>query len=223
MEELIKYIQSVETRLAALEAAKQAETAQTARIDLLNAHIVELKTRNADLETRVTALTSSNASLQERIAQMETCPATDVDENGNPQVEVEFVYEEESEKVQEKGTVAKPINEELNAPLPIVEDPIAEPIAAPKEKEESPYTETKVTVYGKPIKDIRKGINIADRYLFQKELFDSKGELMEKTLEKIQKMTSFDEAKTYIDTTYSWDKNSQTYELFTNLLHRRFN
>lgn len=73
-----------------------------------------------------------------------------------------------------------------------------------------------------PIDDIRKGISLGDRFLFQRELFAGDGEKMGKTIENMNKLSSFDEAMTYLNKHFSWDKESQAYELFINLLKRRF-
>jgi hypothetical protein len=46
---------------------------------------------------------------------------------------------------------------------------------------------------------------------------------MQKTLEKLNGLNSLGEALTYINDNFPWDKESSTYELFVNVLRRRFN
>lgn len=73
-----------------------------------------------------------------------------------------------------------------------------------------------------PIDDIRKGISLGDRFLFQRELFAGDGEKMNKTIDNINKLSSLDDAMAYIAKHFDWNSESQAYELFINLLKRRF-
>lgn len=72
------------------------------------------------------------------------------------------------------------------------------------------------------ISDIKAGISIGDRFLFQRQLFKNSGELMNKTIARLNEMTSFEEAMDYCERNFSWDKDSNAYELFTNVLRRRY-
>ena len=73
-----------------------------------------------------------------------------------------------------------------------------------------------------PITDIRRAMSIADRYLFQRELFSGDAEKMLQTIDKLNNMNSLNDALEYISRKFHWDTNSQAYELFYNLLKRRF-
>ncbi len=73
-----------------------------------------------------------------------------------------------------------------------------------------------------PITDIRRAMSIADRYLFQRELFSGDAEKMLQTIDKLNNMNSLNDALEYISHKFHWDTNSQAYELFYNLLKRRF-
>ena len=46
---------------------------------------------------------------------------------------------------------------------------------------------------------------------------------MQKTLDRLNQLSSLGEALTYISDKFQWDKESSTYELFVNVLRRRFN
>ena len=69
--------------------------------------------------------------------------------------------------------------------------------------------------------DIRRAISLGDRFLFQRELFAGNGEKMQKALDELNELKSMDEAVQYI-AHFEWDKDSSTYELFINVLKRRF-
>ena len=70
--------------------------------------------------------------------------------------------------------------------------------------------------------DIRQAISLGDRFLFQRELFGGNGELMQKTLDILNQKHDFDDALAYINKNFEWNQDSSTYELFINVLHRRF-
>ena len=46
---------------------------------------------------------------------------------------------------------------------------------------------------------------------------------MQNTIDKLNGLNSLGEALSYINDNFSWDKDSSTYELFVNVLRRRFN
>lgn len=121
----------------------------------------------------------------------------------------------EPEPVKEPEPAPQPVveqpTEEVAEPQP-VSQPAAQPVAQPKSS----------VVFGSPVADIRKAISIGDRFLFQRELFGQNVELMQRTLGEINDQPSFDDALQYIQTNFNWDKESQAYELFINILHRRF-
>lgn len=72
------------------------------------------------------------------------------------------------------------------------------------------------------ISDIKAGISIGDRFLFQRQLFRNSGELMNKTITRLNAMSSFEEAMAWCEKNFEWDKESNAYELFTNVLRRRW-
>ncbi len=132
------------------------------------------------------------------------------------EVEIELVYSEDEEEettVEEEDIVedAEEENEEENEE----EAPIIETPPTPQ-----PSSTTGVTLPA--IADIRKAISLGDRFLFQRELFAGNGELMNKTIDKLNTLSSLDEALAYIGKHFSWDTESQAYELFVNILRRRF-
>ena len=72
------------------------------------------------------------------------------------------------------------------------------------------------------IDDIKSGISIGDRFLFQRQLFKNNGELMNKTIAKLNSLKSLEQAIEYCDNNFNWDKESNAYELFLSVLRRRF-
>jgi chromosome segregation ATPase len=187
MEELIKYFESLEARIAANEE-------------------------------RISTLEAELASMEAELDEVKSRPEQ------TPQV-VEKVVEKPVEVIKEV-VIEKPVV--VPAPeLVIPEEPIAEPepifesVSEPElllEEQTSP----KAAVYGKSVDDIRQAISLGDRFLFQRELFGQNAELMQRTLNELNALGSFDEAQAYLNKRFQWDTESSTYQQFLITLHRRF-
>ena len=204
MEEVIKYFESLEARIAALEEAQQTNEAVIASLE---AEVEELKSRPA-----------AEPQVVEKIVEK---PVEVIKE-----VVVEKPVEVIKEVIVEKPVVvAAPIVEQKieepakEEPQPVVEEPVKEePVKEePKEEPASP----KAMLYGKPVDDIRQAISLGDRFLYQRELFGQNAELMQRTLTELNELGSFDEALQYIGQ-FGWDAESSTYQQFLVTLHRRF-
>lgn len=135
--------------------------------------------------------------------------------------EVEAVAEPEVEAVAEPEVeaVAEPEVEAVAEPEPQV---VTEPEPAPQVEKPKPHLPMQTSLFGAPVADIRHAISLGDRFLFQRELFGGKGELMQKTLDQLNQLSTLEEAKAFVDNKFQWDKESGTYELFMNVLRRRF-
>ena len=196
MEEVIKYFESLEARIAALEEAQQTNEAVIASLE---AEVEELKSRPA-----------AEPQVVEKIVEK---PVEVIKE-----VVVEKPVEVIKEVIVEKPVVvAAPIVEQpepVAEPEPVKEEPVKE---EPKEEPASP----KAMLYGKPVDDIRQAISLGDRFLYQRELFGQNAELMQRTLTELNELGSFDEALQYIGQ-FGWDTESSTYQQFLVTLHRRF-
>ena len=74
----------------------------------------------------------------------------------------------------------------------------------------------------KKISDIKQGINIGDRFRFQRELFRGNGEDMNKTLSYINQLATLDEALSSLRSKYGWATDNETAEDFYQIVKRRF-
>lgn len=74
----------------------------------------------------------------------------------------------------------------------------------------------------KKIDDIRQAISIGDRFRFQRELFAGNGELLNKTLTKLNQMESYEEASSYLLATFRWNEEDETVESFLQIVKRKF-
>ena len=230
MNELIQYFQALEARLAA----------QDAKIAALEQRLAEKDQRLADINDNLNSVMQVLPALSENIDSIKQMLNEGVQVTAEPDVEVELVYPEDEEATvelpqetpaaePEPAPQPEPIAEpepqpeqvvEQPAPEPVVEQPQPEP-AAEQPKPEAPHVPQQTSLFGTPVTDIRQAVSIGDRFLFQRELFGGNAEKLQQTLTELNNLHSLDEAVALVDK-FGWDKQSPTYELFLNVLRRRF-
>ena len=74
----------------------------------------------------------------------------------------------------------------------------------------------------KKITDIKQAINIGDRFRFQRELFKSNGEDMNKTLNYIIQLATLEEVLSFLQSKYNWPVENEAVEDFLQIVKRRF-
>ena len=195
MNDLIKYFEGLEERIATLEA----------ELASLEAEMDELKNR-PEPEPQVVE------KVVEKIVEVEK-PVEVIKEVIKEVVkEPAVVAEPEPEPVvPEAPEEVEPQPETVAEPQPAPEpEPVQEEQASPN-----------AALYGKAVDDIRKAISLGDRFLYQRELFAQNAELMQRTLTELNALSSFEEAMNYI-AQFNWDQESNSYQQFIVTLHRRF-
>ena len=78
------------------------------------------------------------------------------------------------------------------------------------------------TLANKKITDIKQAISIGDRFRFQRELFRSNGEDMNKTLTYINQLASLEEVLSFLNSKYGWVTDNVAAEDFYQIVRRRF-
>ncbi len=159
-------------------------------------YLEALEARIADLEQRYDILMQRSAEAEEDKAQAQLLSTlqdqvaqntTKLNALGAALAEVNARLDDELELEDEE--VVNPVEEEKQvfvAPQPQPEpEPEPEPTPAPQ-PEPKPAPAKPV---GKRIEDLKQGISLGDRFLFQRELFGQNGELMQKTLEELNNCT----------------------------------
>ena len=247
MQELIKYFEALEARLAAQEE-----------------RIAALERVTAGIQPQLEEMMQNSNAIKEHLAKMQEILDEAMKAQSEPEVEVDLVYPEEEEatvelpveehvlstestehtEVAEAPAVEpEPVVESEPQPEPVVEQPASEPapvaepvvesvveqqpevkpepVAVEQPKPEAPRMPQQTSLFGTPVTDIRQAVSIGDRFLFQRELFAGNAEKLQQTLTELDKLHSFDEAVAFTDK-FGWDKQSSTYELFINVLRRRF-
>lgn len=242
MNELIKYFEALEARIQAQEA----------RIAALEQQEREKKQLIDQLYHQLADTTAAAAAISEQLKQIDATIVDMMQHPDDPEVEVELVYPEDEEAVvdvpaAEEPAPAEPVAPKASAePAPVEvipaeepeEQPIQEPEPQPKPVAEpvveapapepepakeapKPRVPQQTSLFGAAVTDIRQAVSIGDRFLFQRELFGGNGEKLQQALSELDVLHSFDEAVNAIEK-FGWDKQSPTYELFINVLHRRF-
>ena len=210
MNELIKYFEALEARLA----AQEVRIAKLEKIVGESLPMLEEMQRNAD-------------EIKGHLSAMQQILDEAMQAQAEPEVDVELVYPEDEEvtvELPQEEPVAEPVVEPAPEPEPVVEpQPVVapEPAPAPAPQPEASRAPQQTSLFGAAVTDIRQAVSIGDRFLFQRELFGGNAEKLQQTLTELNALHSFDEAVAFIER-FGWDRQSPTYELFTNVLRRRF-
>lgn len=222
MNELIKYFEALEARLA----AQDARIAKLEKVAGESLPMLEEMQRNAD-------------EIKGHLSAMQQILDEAMQAQAEPEVEVDLIYPEDEDATVElpkEDVVSAEPAEQAEAPVaepepqpepePVVEpQPVVEPepapAPAPAPQPEAPRAPQQTSLFGAAVADIRQAVSIGDRFLFQRELFGGNAEKLQQTLTELNTLHSFDEAVAFIER-FGWDKQSPTHELFINVLRRRF-
>lgn len=223
MQEVIKYFEAIEARLAALEAKEQTLLEQEQTLQAWENRLQRLEKAQQENMIKLQAVgTHVNTMLQ-------TLKALETRQSEAVSVAAPMPA---PQPIQEEAPIVEPVAMEQPTPQPVIEEvKDIESIQEPKVEEsrvEEPRVEKeeevapKASIYGKAVTDIRQAISIGDRFLYQRELFAQNAELMQRTLNELDQLHSFAEAMDYINMRFQWDQESNTYQQFIVTLHRRF-
>ena len=240
------YTTALEQKLSALEARvaelEEANEAMRREGDEAKALIASLQAEVAALAATGVAIPTSDPEVEIELIVEEDNPIDGESEEQFPSAEESQEELEELDIVQTPGAEEPieepiPVVEEPTAelePEPVVELPIVEPVVEPApasapEPAPAPAPQPaprpvpqQTSLFGTAVEDIRQAISLGDRFLFQRELFAGNGELMQKTLDEINTLSSLGEAIGYVRDNFDWDMDSTAVQLFENVLKRRF-
>ena len=222
-------------------------TALEQKLSALEARVAQLEEANEAMKREGDEAKALIATLQAEVAALAAAGVVTA-QAAEPEVEIELIVEEETESENEEVKTenefaeepAEEPQEEVKEPLesleildelevaePVVEpapapqpEATAKPVAAPQPAPRPVPQQT--SLFGAAVEDIRQAISLGDRFLFQRELFAGNAELMQKTLDEINKLGSLNEAMDYVLDNFDWDKESTSVQLFENVLKRRF-
>ena len=217
MQEVIKYFEAIEARLAALEAKEQTLLEQEQTLQAWENRLQRLEKAQQENMIKLQAVGTHVNTMLQTLKALETRQSEAVSVAASMPA---------PQPIQEEAPIVEPVAIEQPTPQPVIEEvKDIESIQEPKvenqvEKEEE--VTPKASIYGKAVTDIRQAISIGDRFLYQRELFAQNAELMQRTLNELDQLHSFAEAMDYINMRFQWDQESNTYQQFIVTLHRRF-
>ena len=204
MEEVIKYFESLEARLAGCEQ----------RIAGYEERIAALEQVQQENEALIASLEADLDDLKNQAVLPSEVPEPHVVET--EKLTPPLSQREENEAIEHSEPEPAVASEPEPEPEPVVETIAEKPVVA--EEPASP----KAAIYGKAVDDIRLAISLGDRFLYQRELFGQNAEMMQRTLTELNALGSFEAAMAYINEHFQWDTESNTYQQFLVTLHRRF-
>jgi len=160
--------------------------------------------------------------LQEEVIVNKVVHNPNIKETPGVEMKTQKVTVDKGQKSKETATVS--VNVDLLADEEVDEEIIPDVIMDDKqqsvndilsqERSESAYE-------GIPLKSIRDGIGINDRYLFMRELFVNDNEKYEKAIAAIDEFASIGTAVEYLKQNFKWNKTEAS-QKFLALVKRRF-
>ncbi|MDR0560892.1 MAG: hypothetical protein LBG92_12060 [Prevotellaceae bacterium] len=93
---------------------------------------------------------------------------------------------------------------------------------APKKVLHENFETNVVNQISTPVSSLSKAIGINDRFRFIRELFGGDSDLYAETVKKLDKVGSLGNALSYIESSFSWDKNNDSVKQLISLVRRRY-
>lgn len=177
-------------------------------------------------------------------------PTEKVETEEEPEVEVELIFDEESEETENgEWEAEKEEQPEIAPTTPIVEEKFStlnSQLSTPKRSALlSLYEDAPTPVVGEqfheqpsvadtiacpkgvaesaPVALLRDAIGVADKFMLIRELFDGDADAYEKAIDALEAQPSFDDCVIFITEHYTWSPNSQATKLIMDLLQRKYN
>lgn len=167
-----------------------------------------------EAEVEIEEITSTTVETQEPDTLVETTKTTET-----------FTAELKSESAPEATKIEeieiKTVTEETRKTT--IADKIIQPTVSRNEAHSKNNDNSlSASIANKKISDIKTAISIGDRFRFQRELFRGNGEDMNKTLNYINQLATFDEVHSFLQSKYSWDEENDNVEDFYQIAKRKF-
>jgi len=173
-----------------------------------------LEPETFEAEVEIEEITSTTVETQEPDTLVETTKTTET-----------FTAELKSESAPEATKIEeieiKTVTEETRKTT--IADKIIQPTVSRNEAHSKNNDNSlSASIANKKISDIKTAISIGDRFRFQRELFRGNGEDMNKTLNYINQLATFDEVHSFLQSKYSWDEENDNVEDFYQIAKRKF-
>lgn len=167
-----------------------------------------------EAEVEIEEITSATVETQEPDTLVETTKTTET-------ITAELISERQTEGSKIEEIEIKTVTEETRKTT--IADKIIQPTVSRNEAHSKNNDNSlSASIANKKISDIKTAISIGDRFRFQRELFRGNGEDMNKTLNYINQLATFDEVHSFLQSKYSWDEENDNVEDFYQIAKRKF-
>lgn len=193
------------------------------------APVIDLGTENSDADSYSFERQEPEILQQELVLDEAIEPQQEI-ELAKPAAVIEPVVEMAAPIVEKPAPAPQP---ELFKPMVAKTEPAAETdkvltfnqkISAQIAERENNHTASPTNVL--PITDLKSAINLNDKLLYIKDLFNGYSLAYSEAIEIVNRFTSFEEAERFLKTNYvaknNWDSKAATAEKFYTLLKRRY-
>ena len=96
----------------------------------------------------------------------------------------------------------------------------SKPAAAPAEQRQGLFLND--LLEKKNLSDFKKAFSLNDRFRFRRELFNNNEQQMEKTINDLNAIQSYEDSINYLNSELKWDMENQAVKDFILLLEKRF-
>lgn len=167
-----------------------------------------------EAEVEIEEITSTTVETQEPDTLVETTKTIET-------ITAELISESQPDVSKIEEIEIKTVTEETRKTT--IADKIIQPTVSRNEAHSKNNDNSlSASIANKKISDIKTAISIGDRFRFQRELFRGNGEDMNKTLNYINQLATFDEVHSFLQSKYSWDEENDNVEDFYQIAKRKF-
>ncbi len=166
--------------------------------------------------------------MEEHQALIQSIPpsvATPVQTAQEPPVIASAPIQAEAETVVEEPEVKQIVTEEVIKEVPHEETPVEEPVAVQPEPvmpPERPGLFLNDLLEKKNLSDFRKAFSLNDRFRFRRELFGGDDARMNKAINDLNDLHSYEDSVTYLNNELKWNIEDEAVADFIKLLEKRF-
>jgi hypothetical protein len=233
--QLLFTVQLLHSELIKFQQAQYSNSRSKVAVTLpLNYHITDEVLSIPDIETEikpepiapVQKLTSAiRSAVPPSAEQKESKPSWTPEKEAFKKEDLPYIPQQQVMNPALESTVESPTLSQHNVAKEIHEV-ISQPKESLNDRLKQEKTEVAHTLKDTPIKDLRKGVGINDRFTFVNELFRGDEAMYERSIKTINGFSIYSEAEYWITrelkSKLGWDDNKEAVKHFCQLVRRRF-
>ena len=186
--------------------------------------ILQVDDMKRQMERLVSFLSESESRRKteekEAIKEKTTSQAVQIEEICIETTEIEI---EQTPQPQRNVYAEKIVLPEYKNPRKVEHTPPPPPVAESVKEEVAPTRTLNDTIQATPVVlDLKKGISLNDRFLFQRELFSNSRAEMDSMIAKLNSFNNYNDAERFLRETTLWDFENQTVGMFLETIKKGF-